>query len=390
MKKWVAFLLAVVVGIVSSLATIFILSSDFNDKLNGDENSLSLREFSNVEQIIDKYYLKDYDMQQVQYAGLKAMVASLEDPYSVYYTPEEFDAFNQEAAGEYYGIGMQIRVDEQSGLAVIDYFFEGSPAKEAGVELGDLIVSIDGADVTKKTLQEISLLCIGEKGAEITIGVMRGTQVLQFSMERREIVLDMLIYKMLDDGIGYMRIAQFGGNCGMLFAQAMGFFKENEANGVIIDLRDNPGGFLTTVVDVLDMLLPEGTLVYTEDKDGNREVKSSDEAHIDMPVTLIVNGNTASASEIFAGAVQDFEYGEVVGTTTYGKGVVQVVIPMPAGGGLKITTSEYFTPNGRSINGNGIYPDYYVELPQIKDSQENEEWHDTQLEKAIEVLKQGM
>lgn len=392
MKKWVAVILAVVVGIVSSLTTFIIISQIYKANLEGSDDTLSLVEFSHIEKLIDKYYLKDYDIQEVQNAGLKAMVASLEDPYSVYYTPEEFDAFNQEASGEYYGIGMLITIDEVSGLAIIEYFFDGSSAREAGIELGDLIVSIDGQDVTKKTLQDISLLCIGEEGSTITLGIMRDTQVLEFQMVRSAIKMDMLVYDMLEDDIGYMRIAQFGGNCGMLFAQAMGFFDENNAKGIVIDLRDNPGGFLSTVVDVLDMLLPEGTIVYTMNKDGNKEVSRSDEAHIDIPLILIVNENTASASEIFAGAVQDFEYGEIVGTTTYGKGVVQIVVPIEStGGGLKITTSEYFTPNGRSINGNGIYPDYFVELPQENADSLNEgEIEDTQLSKAIEVLKQSV
>jgi carboxyl-terminal processing protease len=171
----------------------------------------------------------------------------------------------------------------------------------------------------------------------------------------------MITYKMLDNNIGYMSIAQFGGNCEALFDEAMAYFKENGADGIVIDLRNNPGGYLDVVVDVLDTLLPEGTLVYTENKKGERETYTSDADFIDIPIVLIVNGNTASAAEIFAGAVQDYDWGEVVGTTTYGKGVVQNVIPIEStGAGIKITSSEYFTPKGRSIDGNGIYPDVYV------------------------------
>ena len=225
MKRSLAVLMAVMVAIVSSVATFFIATAVFNTRLAGDEDSLSLSEFSNVEQIIGAYYLRDYDIEDVQYAGLKAMVAALDDPYSVYYTPEEYAAFNQEAAGEYYGVGMVISTDEVTGLAVVDYFFDESAAKDAGIEVGDMIVSIDGVDVTDKSLQEISVLCIGGDGEAITIGVKRGDEVIEYDMVRRAVTMDMLSYQMLDDTIGYMAVAQFGGNCEALFIEAMTFFE---------------------------------------------------------------------------------------------------------------------------------------------------------------------
>ena len=390
MRKSVAVLLAV---LISTLTTFFVTYYVIKSDNPVGDDALPLTEFGRVEQIIDNYYLRDYDMKDVQYAGLKAMVASLDDPYSVYYTPEEYEMFTQEAAGEYYGVGMVIAVDEASGLARVEYFFDGSSAEEAGIEVGDLIVSIDGVDVTQKTLQEIGVMCVGEEGTSITIGIKRGETQHEFQMQRRAIARDMLAYTMLDDGIGYMRIAQFGGNCETLFIEAIDYFTAQNARGLVVDLRDNPGGFLNTVVHVLDVLLPEGTLVYTEDKNDNRETSTSDADCIDVPMVVIVNGNTASAAEIFAGAVQDYDYGEIVGTTTYGKGVVQDLISIPStGGGMKITTSEYFTPNGRSIDGNGIYPDFYVELQ--KDFIDNPETYtfdaDAQISKAIEVLKQNM
>ena len=391
MKKSFAITMALAIAVISSLTTYIVVSFVFSARLAGDEDSLSLVEFENVEQIIDYYYLRDYDMEEVQYAGLKAMVAALDDPYSVYYTPEEFNAFTQESAGEYYGIGMVISADDVTGLAVVEYFFDDSSAEDAGVEAGDMIVSIDGQDVTNRTLQEISVLCIGEEGTSITLGVKRGDEVLEFEMTRRAVSMDMLAYSMLDDGIGYMDIAQFGGNCEELFVEAMAYFEQNNAEGIVIDLRDNPGGYLSTVTAMLDLLLPEGTIVYTEDKNGTQEVFTSDASCTDIPLVLIVNENTASAAEIFAGAIQDYDYGDVVGTTTYGKGVVQVVIPITStGGGIKITTSEYFTPNGRSIDGNGIYPDEYVELQQdFIDNPENYSFEaDAQVQEALEVLMQ--
>ena len=388
MKKSAALLLAVVVAVISSTITYFLVIYHFNTPPSDDE--LAISEFSNLEQIIEENYLGDYHMKDLQYAGLKAMVAALDDPYSVYYTPEEFQSFNQEAAGEYYGIGIVIGIDEVTGLAEIQYLFNGSPAEEAGIKAGDLIANINGQDVSNMTLQEIGLLCEGEEGTAISIGVKRGDDVLAFDLVRRAITMDMLTYRMMDNEIGYMRIVQFGGNCEELFDEAMDFFEQNGTKGIAIDLRNNPGGYLNTVVNVLDTLLPEGTIVYTEDKNGNRETSVSDAACISIPLTLIVNENTASAAEIFAGAVQDYDYGTIVGTTTYGKGVVQMVIPIKStGGGVKITVSQYFTPSGRSINGNGITPDEYVELQQgfIDNPDHYSFEEDAQVNKAIEALE---
>ncbi len=361
MRKTQALLLALLVGLVSALGTYFIVGSKYEPR---GEDGLPLTEFLRVEKEIKENYLRDYDMKDVQYAGLKAMVASLGDPYSVYYTPEEFAAFQQNSSGEYYGVGMGIGIDDVTGLAVVSYFLEDSPAEEAGIQVGDLLVTIDGEDITKNTLQEIRVKCLGDDGTPITIGVKRGEEVLEFTMARRSIELDMVEYKMLEGGIGYMRIKQFSGNCEALFNQGLDEFEEQGAKGIVFDLRNNPGGYLNTVVNMLDRLLPEGTIVYTEDKYGNRDTKTSDADCAQIPIVLLVNGNTASASEIFAGAIQDYDWGKVVGTRSYGKGVVQVVIPIEStGGGLKITSSEYFTPKGRSIDGNGVYPDKYVELP---------------------------
>lgn len=397
MNKRSAITLAVIVGVIASLATLIVVAlvfrlDLFNISHNG-EDALPVSEFSTVENIIDNYYLHDYDMKELQYAGLKAMVEALGDPYSVYYTPEEYASFKQDASGEYYGLGMVIGLDEATKLARVEYFFDGSSAQEAGVKLGDLIISVNGEDVTGLSLQEISRKCLGEAGTSIKLGVKRGDETYEFDIVRRAVEKKMVDYKMLDDGIGYMQIVQFGGNCEQLFGEAMDYFQQNGAKGIVIDLRDDPGGYLSTVVNVLDKLLPEGTLVYTEDKNGHRETMTSDASCIDIPVTLIVNGNTASAAEIFAGAIQDFGYGEVVGTTTYGKGVVQVVIPIEStGGGMKITTSQYYTPKGRIIDKNGIYPDYYVKLqPDFILNPEHYSFEeDAQVKKAIEVLKESI
>ena len=377
MRKTQVLLLVLLVGLVSVLATYFIVSSKYEPH---GEDGLPLTEFMRVEKEIKENYLRDYDIKDVQYAGLKAMVASLGDPYSVYYTPEEFAAFQQNSSGEYYGVGMGIGIDEVTGLAVVSYFLEDSPAEEAGIQVGDLLVSIDGEDVTKNTIQEIRVKCIGDDGTPITIGVKRGEEVLEFNMARRSIELDMVEYKMLEGGIGYMRIKQFSGNSEALFNKGMDEFEEQGAKGIVFDLRNNPGGYLNTVVSMLDRLLPEGTIVYTEDKYGNRDTKTSDANNVQIPIVMLVNENTASASEIFAGAIQDYDWGKAVGTRTYGKGVVQIVIPIEStGGGLKITSSEYFTPKGRNIDGNGIYPDKYVELSA-------EATEDTQLKEGLSEL----
>lgn len=380
MKKSSAIVMAVVVGLIVSVATCLVTIVVIQERLSGDEDSLSLAQFSELESKIDDYYLYDYDIKDVQEAALKAMVASLDDPYTTYFTKEEFEAFNQSSAGEYEGVGMLISEDKETGQTVIIKFFEGSSALQAGVQIDDIIISIDGVDVREKTLEEISALSLGGRGTYVTLGVLRDGEEHIYELERRAIIVDMLAYEVLEGDIGYIRIVQFGGNASVLFAKAMGEFMGQGIEGVVIDLRDNPGGFLDVVVEMLDMVLPEGIIVYTEDKYGNRETQYSDAANIDIAFTIIVNENTASASEIFAAAMQDYDYCEVVGTTTYGKGVVQAVLPLEeSGGGVKITMSEYFAPSGRSIHGSGVKPDYYLELD---DGDE-----DNQLIKAIEVLR---
>jgi carboxyl-terminal processing protease len=387
MKRIHAVALAAVVCVVSVLATYFITISVYEPEVQGD--ALSVAEFARVEKLIGDYYLHDYDMKDLQYAALKAMVAALNDPYSAYYTPEEYAALTQDLSGEYYGLGMGIAIDADTGLAEVQYFLDGSSAQKAGIAVGDLIVSVDGQDVSGMTLQEISALCIGDNGEPITIGVRRGEEVLIFNLVRGEISRDMVTYRMLDGGVGYMDIVQFGGNCEAEFKAAMAFFDENSASGILIDLRNNPGGYLDVVVGVLDALLPEGTLVYTEDKQGKRETYTSDAACINTPLVLLVNGNTASAAEIFAGAVQDYDWGQVVGTTTYGKGVVQNIFEIESGAGLKITSSQYFTPKGRVINGNGIYPDVYVgpEQTAVLDPDSDAFLQDPQIAAALLALQ---
>ncbi len=380
MKKSKAIMMAVTTGIIVCLATCLLTIVVYQKQLAGGENSLNLNEFSSIGETIDEYFLYDYDIKDVQDAGLKAMVDSLDDPYSVYFTKEEFDAFNQSSAGEYVGLGILIGENKDTGYTEILKFFPGSSAEEQGVQVGDLIVKIDGEDVTGLNTSEIGVMCTGEEGTFITLGVLRDGEEYSYELERRVITIDMAEYEMLEERIGYLKIIQFSGNAYDKFAEAMEFFEEQGAQGVVIDLRDNPGGYLNVVVDMLDDILPEGTLVYTEDKYGSRETEYSGPDSIDMQFTVLVNGNTASASEIFAGAVQDYEYADVVGTTTYGKGVVQVVLPMEGtGAGLKLTISEYFTPNGRSINGTGIEPDYYVE--------EDDSGEDVQMDKALSILK---
>jgi carboxyl-terminal processing protease len=387
MKRIHAVALAAVVCVVSVLATYFITISVYEPEVQGD--ALSVAEFARVEKLIGDYYLHDYDMKDLQYAALKAMVAALNDPYSAYYTPEEYAALTQDLSGEYYGLGMGIAIDADTGLAEVQYFLDGSSAQKAGIAVGALIVSVDGQDVSGMTLQEISALCIGDNGEPITIGVRRGEEVLIFNLVRGEISRDMVTYRMLDGGVGYMDIVQFGGNCEAEFKAAMAFFDENSASGILIDLRNNPGGYLDVVVGVLDALLPEGTLVYTEDKQGKRETYTSDAACIDTPLVLLVNGNTASAAEIFAGAVQDYDWGQVVGTTTYGKGDVQNIFEIESGAGQKITSSQYFTPKGRVINGNGIYPDVYVgpEQTAVLDPDSDAFLQDPQIAAALLALQ---
>ena len=308
------------------------------------------------------------------------LVAGLEDKYSTYYTQEQYEKMIESANGHYSGIGISILADE-SGKVVIESCGENTPAAEAGITAGDILLEIDGTRVTGMTASEAAKLIQNKKEGEVfSMTLNREGKDYTVEIAVREVEAISVAGSMLDEQVGYIRISEFTGVTSQQFADSYQKLKDQNMTKLIIDLRSNPGGLVSGVCDTLRQILPKGLIVYTEDKYGSRKEQTCDgETPIDISMVVLVNGSSASASEIFAGAVQDYGVGTIVGTVTYGKGVVQDTYPLDNGGAVKLTVSHYFTPKGNDINGKGITPDVVCELPD--DASE-----DLQIEKAKEIL----
>ncbi|MDR1800396.1 MAG: S41 family peptidase [Lachnospiraceae bacterium] len=344
------------------------------------------KKIKSLQQYINVYYLGDVDEESLQEGIYAGFIAGLNDPYSVYYTKEETNALYEMTTGEYSGIGAVLSQDASTGIISIARVYSDSPANEAGFMKDDLLYKVDGEEVTGIDINTVVTWIKGLEGSEVEITVLRGDDMEEITqvLKRRKIQIETVEYEMLAGKIGYLLLSEFDGVSYTQYVNAIEDLKSQGMKGLIVDLRDNGGGSLSTVIDILDYMLPEGLIVYTEDKNGHREEANSDEANqFNLPLVVLVNGYTASASEIYAGAIQDYELGTIVGEQTYGKGVVQQIFDLDDGTSVKLTISQYFTPKGRSIQGEGITPDVVVEYVRDEDNEEA----DNQLDKAIEVIK---
>ncbi|WP_310601625.1 S41 family peptidase [Anaerosporobacter sp.] len=344
-----------------------------------------------IKSIIDKYYLNEVDEEKMVDGIYKGLVSSLGDPYSVYYTKEEFDSLMESSSGSYCGIGAYVTQDVKTGVISIVKPFEGGPAYESGILPGDIIYKVAGDEVTGVDLSEVVGKMKGEEGTSVDVEIVREgeSEPIKLTIERRKVEVPTIAYEMLDNNVGYIEIAEFDEVTGPQFRSAIEELDKQGMKGLVIDLRNNPGGLLDTVCDMLDRMLPEGLIVYTEDKNGTRteEVKSTAEESFDKPLVVMINGNSASASEVFAGAIQDYGIGTILGTTSFGKGIVQSVIPLTDGSGVKVTVSKYYTPKGRNIHGIGIDPDVVVELnDELKTKVSIDKSEDNQLQEAIKII----
>ena len=342
-----------------------------------------------LEQLIDQNYLGEVDEEELQSGIYEGYISGLEDPYSVYYDEEATKSLMESTSGEYDGVGAVMTQNRETGVITFSQVYENSPAEKAGIKDGDILYKVEGSDVSGRDLSEVVGDIKGEHGTEVTLTVLRGSDAeeMTFTAVRETIEYPTVTSRMLEDNLGYLRILEFDDVTYTQYKEAYEDLESQGMEGLIVDLRSNPGGGLTTVCDILDEILPEGLIVYMEDKDGKRREEVSDEEHkLEIPMTVLVNENSASASEIFAGAVQDYGIGKIVGKKTYGKGVVQQIFDLKDGTCVKLTISEYFTPKGRSINEKGIIPD--VEVAYEPDEKNPEA--DNQLDKAAEVLKEEL
>lgn len=360
-----------------------------SDILHDDSVESKINE---INSLIDYYYYFDTDRETKEEALYDGIMQGLDDPYSVYYNADEFAALQEETSGEYVGIGALVTQDKDMVVSVVRPI-PGSPAEEAGVEAGDIFVEIDGTAITDQDLTQVVDMIKGEDGTVAHIKFYRESisDYIELDIKRR-VVENVSVYtEMLEDEIGYIQVQQFYENTSAEFATAVDECQNQGAKGIIIDLRDNPGGMLNAVVEMCDYIMADGQIVSTKDKHGNviGDYSADDKDSLDIPLVVLVNGNSASASEIFAGAMKDTGKAKLVGTTTYGKGIVQSVIPLSDGTAIKLTVAKYFTPNGNDIHEVGIEPDYVVELADGRENAVNlERSEDLQLDKALEVMQE--
>ena len=353
-------------------------------------DSSHVQKIEYLEKMIDQEYLGEVDnaeMEEGIYAGL---VYGLGDVYSRYYTADEYAQETASTDGAYAGIGISIQKNKNGGVQIAECY-EGGPGAEAGLQTGDVITAINDTDVTDMELSDVVSLIRENKDNTIVLTVFRENEEKsrEISVDVMDVELPSVFGEMLDKKTGYIQITQFTGVTPQQYKDMFAELKDKGMERLVIDLRDNPGGLLTSVCDILREILPEGLIVYTEDKYGNREEETCDGKHqLDMPLAVLVNENSASASEIFAGAVQDHEVGTIVGTTTYGKGVVQELRQLSDGSAVKLTVSNYYTPNGNSINKVGIKPDVEVKLAsELLNKDEITHEEDNQLQKALNVIE---
>jgi len=378
-KKKIA-LIVVVTALASSFLTIMGLMKLFG--LDGEKTTDLLR-FFGVKRMIETRYVSDVDTTSLMDGAIDGMVKSLGDPHSIYMKTSMYKALKEHTAGAFGGIGvtMGFKDDKVTIMAML----EGTPGEKVGLKVGDEIMSVDGTPVTEYQPEEVALHIRGDAGTEVKLLIHRADEAdKEYAIQRDIIKVPSAKGKMLDDGrMGYIRIASFGENTGDEFKSEYNKLKEAGMAGLIVDLRQNPGGLITSCVEVADMLVPKGNIVSVVQRDGSKEAYDSSLEESTPPIVVLIDGNSASASEILAGALQDREAATIVGSKSYGKGSVQVVVPLFHNDGLKLTIAKYYTPSGKCIDGIGIEPDITVNLSEG-------DTVDKQLNMAKEVLQKKM
>lgn len=338
---------------------------------------------------VDVYYNDEYDEEDIRDYIYKGTLSGLGDPYSVYYTADEYKELQLSTSGNYCGIGALLAQDAKTMRVTVSKVYAGTPAEEAGVKDGDEIVKVEQYEATSMELSSLVKMIRGEDGTTVHLQIYREStgETLELDVGRRDMDLPSVESQMLEGGIGYIQITEFQSKTAEQFQEALKELQKQDMQGLIVDVRNNPGGLITSVVDILDQILPEGTVVYTEDKYGKRDTYTSDKVCLECPIAVLVDGNSASASEILAGAIKDYQYGTLIGTKTFGKGIVQTIYPLGDGSAIKITTAKYYTPDGNYIHEVGIEPDIELDYEyQGEDVKSYDMKYDNQVQKAVEVL----
>lgn len=392
-----------ITGVIWGIAVVFILiilsniiESELTEsgKISDNVGTSALTGSSKssiIKQYIDKYFMEDVDNDILTEGMYKGMLESLNDPYSVYYTKDEVESLKQSSEGEYVGLGISVTQNNETKVITVTKVYDDSPAKDAGIESGDTIYSVNDNVLTDETLDELLVDIKGEEDKEVKMQLKRGEETIDADMKLREVLIDVVSYEMLEDNIGYIIIDQFTGTSTEQVEEAINDLKSQGMERIIVDLRDNPGGQLECIQAILNYFLPKDKLLlYSETKDGEQEkyYTENDGLITDMPLCVLVNENSASASEVFAGVVKCYDRGKLVGTKTFGKGIMQSTFGLSDGTAIKLTIGKYYLPDDSNIHGIGIEPDYEVKLPEdVTNVWALKHPDDPQLTKAIEVVK---
>ena len=395
----IALLLALAVCMTSADA----LAVSFLSRMQGEEDdtvTISKDEYARLlryekldvlMQLVEMYYYEDVDEDEMLESAALGLIAGIGDVYSTYYTKEDMEAFNEETEGEYAGIGCQLLADPSDQMITITRVFKGSPAERAGMRSGDKIVYVNDVYYSAYEMDDAVSVMRGEPGGTVKVTVLRDLDTIDFDVTREIVNINYVEYEILDGDIGYVMVYDFLGDAYEGFAEAIDAFRAANVSGMIIDLRNNGGGLVDACVDMADLILPEGVVVSMRDKYDEVEEYRIDDEYFDVPMVLLVNGYSASASEILAGAVRDYGAGTLLGTKTFGKGVVQSALEFTDGSGIKLTTARYYTPSGECIHGVGIEPDITVELDEdavtVYGLNNLPHDQDNQLQAAIKVLR---
>lgn len=400
-QKGKSFLAGLLVGILGAVAVFLITENIDLKKTNTvavnattqdakevfDQTTLNkLNELLNQ---IEVNYYEDVDTQKLKEGLYAGLVEGLQDPYSAYYTKDEYEDLMKQVRGNFYGIGAGLSQDKDTMQVTITKIYDDTPAQKAGLKEGDTIVKVDDIDATSMEISDLVTHIRGEEGTTVHLVVYREGENKEYDLKRAKVNEQTVSGQMLENGIGYVRVSEFGEDTANQFESTIAELQGQGMTAMIVDLRNNGGGMLTAVTQMLDDILPEGLTVYMQDKYGNRQdFSSSADTVMNYPMAVLVNQYSASASEIFAGAIRDYNYGTLIGTTTYGKGVVQNTIELPEGDAVKLTIAKYFTPKGENIQGTGIEPDISLEYEYTGDPEGEFDIHcDNQVAKAIEVLE---
>lgn len=373
LKTIIAVLLIAIISSISTLGLIY-YALGFNEQ--GFSN---LMRFITAYRFIETKYVNDTDDVKLIDGAINGMVKSLNDPHSNYLSPKMYKTLMEQTEGSFAGIGVVMGMDNEQKIHIVG-IMENSPGQKAGLQEGDEILAVDGVPVTQMAFDEVAAHVRGQAGTDVVLTIMRDNANQDITITRDNIKLKTVGHKMLDNNIGYIQIVSFSEDTANEFNEAYNDLKNQGMKALVLDLRNNPGGLLTTCVEIAKKLVPKGEIVSIVDKQGNKETYSSSLEAPEYPLVVLINKNSASASEILSGAIQDTKTGTIIGNTSYGKGSVQTILPMFEDDAVKLTIAKYYTPSGRSIDGTGITPDIEINLDENATS-------DTQLDKALEVLK---